>query len=595
MSISTAVDQNAVARVLGIKTAYKNLRSGSTLTLPQRVAVFAQGASASVFSSTKRQISSALEAGQVYGFGSPIHLAALQLLPVNGDGVGTIPVTVYPLEDGAVAAAGEITPAGPQVTSASYRVVFSGIRSPSFTILAGADVTAMCRAIHDAVLANLNIPMIPTYTYGTVTALADPGNAGNGTVTVLSVTGSPKPGLYDLRCNTEVANGGVFTLTDPDGTVLATNITMTPGAGGATVINNSGLQFTITDGANDFDADDFFTLTVPATDVQLEAKWAGITGNDIAISVEGSTTAGVTFAITQPTGGLTDPSVADALAQVGDVWETIIVNGLASTDEDILDEYHTFGESRWGALTRKPLVVFSGTVGSDLNTVTALTDSRTGDFTNVLIPAPGAKVLPFVLAARAVARVALQGTNNPARDYSNQYLTGIEAGTDGEQWNYTQRNIAVTRGCSTTEVVDGVIRLSDVVTFYHPTGDATPAYRYVVDIVKLQNILFNLNLIFASDDWAGAPLIPDDQPTTNREAKKPKTAVAAVSSMIDALALDAIISNPAGAKASVQAEIDEENPKRLNLVFTVALSGNTTIISIDFNFGFLFGTSAIVS
>jgi len=134
-----------------------------------------------------------------------------------------------------------------------------------------------------------------------------------------------------------------------------------------------------------------------------------------------------------------------------------------------------------------------------------------------------------------------------------------------------------------------------VVTFYHPTGDPTPAYRFVVDIVKLQNILFNLDLIFATDEWDGAPLIPDDQPTVNRDAKKPKTAVAAVAAMLDSLGLNAIISDPETAKLNTIAEIDSQNPKRLNLVTTVQLSGNTNIKSIDLEFGFFFGTPTVVA
>ena len=131
--------------------------------------------------------------------------------------------------------------------------------------------------------------------------------------------------------------------------------------------------------------------------------------------------------------------------------------------------------------------------------------------------------------------------------------------------------------------------------FYHPTGDETPAYRFVVDIVKLQTTIFNLDLIFANAEWDGAPLIPDDQPTVNRSAKKPKTAVAAVSAMLDSLGLNAIISDPDTAKANTFAEIDASNPKRLNVETTVQLSGNTNIISVDLNFGFFFGTSTVVA
>ncbi len=168
-------------------------------------------------------------------------------------------------------------------------------------------------------------------------------------------------------------------------------------------------------------------------------------------------------------------------------------------------------------------------------------------------------------------------------------------GPDGDQWTYQDRDEAVKKGSSTIEVKDGVINVADTVTFFHPSGDPLPAYRFVVDIVKLQNIIFNLDLIFATAEWDGAPLIPDDQPTVNRDAKKPKTAVAAVAAMLDSLGLNAIISDPETAKANTFAEIDPQNPKRLNVATTVQLSGNTNIISVDLNFGFFFGTQAVVA
>ena len=74
MGISTAVDASAVARVLGIKTTFKNLRQGITF-LPQRIALVGQGNTASTYDTTKKQVTSALEVAQTYGFGSPLHLA----------------------------------------------------------------------------------------------------------------------------------------------------------------------------------------------------------------------------------------------------------------------------------------------------------------------------------------------------------------------------------------------------------------------------------------------------------------------------------------------------------------------------------------
>ena len=137
-------------------------------------------------------------------------------------------------------------------------------------------------------------------------------------------------------------------------------------------------------------------------------------------------------------------------------------------------------------------------------------------------------------------------------------------------------------GISTTEVKSGVINLSDMVTMYHPEGDPTPAYRYVVDVVKLQNILFNVDLRFAGKPWDGAPLIPDSQPTRNRNARKPKDAIAELATLTDFLGLEAIISDPEGTKPNIMAEIDTGNPKRLNAVFPVNVSGNANIEGSQF-------------
>ncbi|MAL49661.1 MAG: phage tail protein [Methylophaga sp.] len=498
MAISSAVDVSAVARVVGIKTQFKDLRGGGILFLPQRIAVVGQGNSAAVYDTTKTQVTSATQAADLYGFGSPIHLALRQLFPVNGDGVGTIPVTVYPLEDdvSGVAAAGDITPAGSQTEAAAYRIRINNIDSEDFVIEVGDTVADITAKITSAINAVLEMPV-------------------------------------DAVDNT--------------------------------------------------------------TNVGITAKWAGESGNDIFVEVIGSTTAGTTFAVTQPTGGLVNPDVQPALDQVGNVWETMVLNCLNTADSTALDAYQTFGEGRWGALVRKPLVVFTGDTSTTVNDAIAVPDARKTDRVNAQLVAPASKDLPVVVAARQLARIAPVANNNPPQDYGSQDATGLTPGPDGDQWDYAQRDQAVKGGSSTIEVKDGVVNISDVVTFYHPTGDPIPAYRFVVDIVKVQNIIFNLDLIFATKEWDGAPLIPDDQPTVNRSAKKPKAAVAAVAAMLDSLGLNAIISAPETAKANTVAGINDQNPKRLDVSTTVQLSGNTNIISVDLNFGFFFGAQTVVA
>lgn len=500
MGISTAVDLSAVARVVGIKTTFKDLRGGNILFVPQRIALVGQGSTASVYSTDKAQYTSAVAVAAVYGFGSPLHLAALQLMPVNGDGIGTIPMTVYPLiDDGAgVAATGDITPSGPATGSASFLVRINNIDSAEFAVASGDAVADMATAIAAAVSSILELPM---------------------------------------------------------------------------------------------------TAAATALKVDLTSKWKGVSANDIVVEVIATSedNSGISFGVTQPTGGLVNPDVQPALDQVGNIWETMVLNCLDIADTAALDDYSTFGEGRWGALTRKPLVVFTGNTATTVASATAVSDARKTDRTNAQLVAPGSNDLPLVVAARQLARIVKVANNNPPHDYGSQDATGLTPGADGDQWTYPARDEAVKKGSSTIEVKDGVINIADVVTFYHPTGDPIPAYRHVVDIIKLQNIIFNLDLIFATDAWDGAPLIPDDQPTVNRDAKKPKMAVAAVSSMLDSLGLNAIISDPETAKDNTFAAISDQNPKRLDVSTTVQLSGNTNIISVDLDFGFFFGTPTVVA
>jgi hypothetical protein len=239
---------------------------------------------------------------------------------------------------------------------------------------------------------------------------------------------------------------------------------------------------------------------------------------------------------------------------------------------------------------RKPFVSFVGVNDADVLDATVVSSTRRTDRINSQIPSPGAFELPVIIAARGLARIAKVANQNPPRDYGSQPLTGLRPGADGSQWNYLQRDQAVKLGSSTVEVKDGVVNLSDVVTFYRPTGEEPPAYRYVVDIIKLQQVIFNLDLRFASTDWDGNPLIPNDQPTVNPDARKPKDAIAEANAILDSLGLAAIISDPKSAKKKTTCAIT--GPKRWDLQIVVQVSGNSNVKGIGLGFGFYYGAQA---
>lgn len=491
------IDASVVARVLGVETQFVNLIGTSVFLLPQQVALFGQGSTLSTFSVVPAKHTTAAAIGTAYGFGSPLHLAALKLLPVFGGGLGPIPLTVYPFVDdgGASPALGDITPAGVHVGAASYRVVMNGIRSAAFTIADGEGFAVLKTRITAAINGEVNMPMVAV------------------------------------------------------------------------------------DGVGD--------------EVDLTSKWEGLSANDISVSIEGPSQ-GITFAFTQPAGGLVDPDVDLQLANITTKWETLLVSCFPIGTEVELDKFEAWGEPRWGALIRQPAHVITGSNETTLATLTAISATRKADRVNALVWVSGAVELPLQIAAAGAARIAAQGNANPPVDYAGQTLDVTASLVPGDPLTFDERDTAVQAGLSTSEQADSTVFLSDTVTFYHPDGEVPPAHRYVVDNVKLQQLIFNLTLIFEADEWKGAPLVPDDQVITNPAARKPKDAKAAVARMIDGAGEAALISDPESAKKTITSVIDNTNPKRLNVAVTVQISGNSNVIDVTLNFGFFFGSPIVV-
>lgn len=403
----------------------------------------------------------------------------------------------------------------------------------------------------------------------------------------------------------------IFPLKD-DGSGVAETATITP-TGAQTAqqtyyvkINNiRSKSFVLAVGASVADAtlaittaiNSVLNMPVIAADgttvVNLTAKWKGASSGNLVIEVVG-TEAGIAFATAVAGVGAVNPDVTTALDQIGNIWETFVLNCMDIDDTDTLDLYTDFFEPRWGPTIRKPALVFTGTNEASQATAIVIPEARKTERINAQLVAPGSHNLPFVIGAAQLAKIAVIANSNPPVDYVGQQCTTIEAGLDSEQWSQAERQAAVLGGSSTIEVVDNVIEMLDTITFYHPSGEDPPAYRWVNDVVKVWQVLFNLSLIFEADEWKGAPLIPDEDATVNPKAKKPKSAKTAIFTMLDSLSLEAIISDPETAKKTVTAKISDTNPRRLDVDFTYQISGNTHIISVTANWGFYFGPQTII-
>lgn len=488
-----SVSASAISRVTGVAVQYKNFNAGAASMLPQRLAVIGVGNSDVAYTESKYECEgSASEIGELYGYGSPLHLAALQLFPVSGKGA-SFPVTFYPLKaaSGATAASGSIAVTGTATAAGSMSVVIGGQKAT--VAVSKADTAhAVAVKIKDAIDGIVEMP---------------------------------------------VSTG---------------------------------------------------TIASEGTSVALTSKALGTVGNMIKVYVDDAP-AGLTFEVTQLANGTLDPSVSGALEKIGEIWETVVLSCFDYSDSDRLDVYKTWGDGRWDDLCKKPVLVFHGCTDT-YATRTAVTDERPNDSINALVVSVGSVELPYVIAAKAMVNdIMTTADSNPAQNYKGQ-LDGLKAGDDSVQESYTTRNMSVGKGSSTNIKSGSVAELCDIVTMYHPTTEGKyPSKRYVVDIMKLMNIVYNCRLIMESDDLKGAPLVNDDTVTSNATAVQPKMVKAMFLKLAYSLADKAIIQDVDFTKDGLNVEIDSENPKRLNVRFPVKLSGNVEVSSTDVYFGFYLG------
>jgi phage tail sheath gpL-like len=192
MSISTAIGSERRSRMSAYRIG-KYFDSVDSGNLAQVIIVLGEAntANQSGLSLLKREVTSANEAGQVYGYGSPIHQMMSILRPVSGDGVGGIPTIVIPQAPAGGASATAIvwTVTGTATANATHTFFISG-RPYSFAVAIGDTPTAIGLKVQAAIAANLSAPVIATL------------NAG-----VITLTTKWK-GATTANVNTTVSNGG---------------------------------------------------------------------------------------------------------------------------------------------------------------------------------------------------------------------------------------------------------------------------------------------------------------------------------------------------------------------------------------------------
>lgn len=166
-ALSTAVGDERRSRVSGYKINKGNFNLASE-NLPQNIVILGEAntANQAALDVSKKEVTSAFEAGELYGFGSPIHQIMRILRPISGQGIGGIPTFVIPQLSDVGASATVVTwdLTGVATKNATHKVVIAGredldFKSYSYTVSIGDTAAEVLAKIADAVNAVLNSPV----------------------------------------------------------------------------------------------------------------------------------------------------------------------------------------------------------------------------------------------------------------------------------------------------------------------------------------------------------------------------------------------------------------------------------------------------
>jgi phage tail sheath gpL-like len=273
----------------------------------------------------------------------------------------------------------------------------------------------------------------------------------------------------------------------------------------------------------------------------LTAKSKGVYGNFISLSFNSGpsdvTPTGVTGAVVAMAAGTVTSPLANDLNSglgIGSV-ANILPNG-----QQVTDLVHGFTQdatsitaiSTYNGAGNTPTGLYDGTVGrpiraldghtlatgaAALTAALAIGTTNISDRTNGLICAPGSLTHPSELAAIAIGVMARINNTRAEQNSIGQILPGVDPGyacaLAGNRWTdqYTSRDSAVQGGLSPTLCVGSGVYLQNVVTFYHPASVpvTSNAYREMVNISKVQNILASIRTNFSGPKWIGYTIVSD--------------------------------------------------------------------------------------
>ena len=351
----------------------------------------------------------------------------------------------------------------------------------------------------------------------------------------------------------------------------------------------------------------YSTSTGSAT---FQTVWAGLTSNECNIVVDTNPNnlaivpvTGMTFAVATTIAGSGTPSIASALAVMGNQWNTLIGNALGwvTTVTDALEEYNGVPDpinptGLYAPLVWEPLFAFTGSLLDDPTAVTGVT-ARQNQVTMVNCPAPLSAGMSYEAMANMLVLWGNTAGTAPASDIiGGEYpdMPPIPVGSALPQMiDQAFRNYCVLGGSSTVNyrgtAGSGTYSVVDLITTYNVSGEFPPYYRYVRDLNVYMNMKFAQRLLEIANLF-GKVLLADGVNSTAANVIQPSRWKTLVIGLINTFATLAFISTPKVSIASLAVNIDSGNPNELDYDYEVQISGTTRQVSATMRGGFYFGS-----
>lgn len=344
------------------------------------------------------------------------------------------------------------------------------------------------------------------------------------------------------------------------------------------------------------------------------AKWAGLSSNDITISVDqnpnnipgGNIDPAVTFAVVNTTAGTGTPAISGGttgLDYFGNAWNTIVINsyGLVSAVMTALEAYNGIPDpvnptGQYSGIIMRPMWALSGTTADDPTSLTNVT-ARQNQVTIVPCVAPLSAGMPYEAAANAAYLIANVFGNNPESDIiglSYPDMPPPPLGVIPQMCQQSFRDYAVKRGCSTVNYNggasgQGIYTIVDFVTTYNLTGEYPPFYRYVRDLNVHFNYKFGYHLLERQKVY-GKTLLPDSSTSNKDTVVKPKMWAQDVKNYNLDCEKRALIVNATANNAKISVAISSTNPNRMDTVQPIQISAIGRVLATTTIGGFFYGS-----